>query len=323
MREIRPVRAKRPTILLFTAFVVLALAACGSGASLAPAERPVSGDGGAEAPSAAPSAGSDSGAPTPGGPTGLVDDAKIVRTGSMVLDVTDVGQAVTAGRDIVRGLGGYIGASNTSYKNDEPVASVTYRIPVEKWEEALAALRKLNGLTQKIVVEQTEAVEVTGQVIDLEARIKNLQASEAALQAISAKAGKISDVLEVQAQLTDVRGQIEVLTADLKDLNGRASYATLTVQFQMPVVAVEAAKKAWDPKVVVDEALASMVGILQGLAAAGIWFVIVGLPVLLAIALIVAVAGWILRRTGLWGRRLPPIPPASPPTPPAAPIAAD
>ena len=43
---------------------------------------------------------------------------------------------------------------------------------------------------------------MTSQVVDLQARIANLRASETALQGIAAKATKISDVLEVQAQLT-------------------------------------------------------------------------------------------------------------------------
>ena len=63
--------------------------------------------------------------------------------------------------------------------------------------DALDLLRGLNGLTTKVVTEHTEAVEVTGQVIDLQARIKNLQASEVALQGIAERATKISDVLEV------------------------------------------------------------------------------------------------------------------------------
>ena len=88
---------------------------------------------------------------------------------------------------------------------------------------------------------------MTGQVIDLEARIRNLQASEVALQGIAERATKIADVLEVQAQLTDVRGQIEELTAQLKDLNDRAGYATLTARFIVPIVATTAAAKGWDP----------------------------------------------------------------------------
>ena len=228
------------------------------------------------------------GAPEPtfgsnGGQVAAVDDAKIIRTGTMSLEVSDLAPALTAARDGIVGLGGYIGASTTSNDGDKPSAEITYRIPADKWESALDLLRGLGGLTTKVVAEHTEAVEVTGQVVDLEANIANLRASETALQGIAAKATKISDVLEVQAQLTTTRGQIETLTAQLKDLNDRAAYASMTVDFNVPVVAVEVAGKGWDPGAVVDEAAATMVSVLQGLATAGIWFVIVWLPILLVV----------------------------------------
>ncbi len=328
MRQHTTAGGPRPMIVWLSLMAfVLAVAACSSSGSAAQSAGPAGQDL-AGYPSAAASAASGDGAGAPGSTkgeqpgggdaVGLVDDAKIVRTGSMTLDVADVAQAVANARDAIRGMGGYVGASNTSNQNDQPVASVTYRIPVDRWEDALAALRSLNGQTKKVVTEETAAVEVTGQIVDLQARIRNLQASESALQAIAAKAVKISDVLEVQAQLTDVRGQIEVLTAQLKDVGDRAAYATLTVQFGTPVVAVEAARKDWDPAVVVDEAAATMVGVLQGLAGAGIWFAIVWLPILLVLAIVAGVGVWVVRRSGIRGRPLPPPPtaPSAPPPPP-------
>lgn len=249
---------------------------------------------------------------------GAVDDARIVRTGTIELQVKEVPRAVTAARDAIRGMGGYIGASNTFNDGDQPVAEITYRIPVERWEDALAALRSLNGLTTKVVTEQTNAVEVTGQIVDLEARIRNLRASETALQGIAAKATKVSDVLEVQAQLTDVRGQIEQLTAQLTDLGSRADFATLTSTYRVQLVAVEVAQKGWDPTAVVDEASASMVDILQALASAGIWFAIVWLPILVVLGVLGAVTVWVLRRLGLIGRVTPPMLPPAPPSEPLA-----
>ncbi len=239
-----------------------------------------------------------------GGQIAAVDDAKIIRTGTMSLEVSDVGNALRVARDAIVGLGGYVGASTTSNDGEQPSAEITYRIPADKWEAALDSLRGLNGLTTKVVTEHTEAVEVTSQVIDLEARIANLRASEVALQGIAAKAIRISDVLEVQAQLTETRGQIETLTAQLKDLNDRAGYATLAVQFNVPILAVEVAQQAWDPTTVVDEASASMVSVLQGLATAGIWFAIVWLPILLVVGLVTAIVVAIARRLG-YGRRTP------------------
>jgi hypothetical protein len=296
---------------------LIALAACSGGASSAPLQNVGNaiddnaygaGTGQRAAASAAPSFGG--GEPTSAPASGpdavpVVDDAKIVRTGSIELQVKDVTSALTTARDGIRTMGGYIGASETTTVDDHPIATVTYRIPVARWEDALDLLHHLSGQTTKILDEKTQAVEVTGAVIDLQARIKNLQASEASLQAIAGRAAKISDVLEVQAQLTTVRGQIEELTAQLKDLNDRSSYATLTASFAVPVVAVQVAQENWEPDKVVDQATASLVDILQSLTTAGIWFAIVWLPILVGLGVIVAVALFVLRRLGVIGRGRP------------------
>jgi hypothetical protein len=279
------------------------------------------GNGYAEAPpagaSAAPAAAPGTGGETDANQIGARDDAKIIRTGLIQIEVSDVPTALQTARDAIVAMGGYVGASNTSNSDDQPSAEITYRIPADRWEDALDVLRDLNGLTTKVVSEQTQAVEVTGQIIDLEARIKNLRASETALQTIAANAVKISDVLDVQARLTDVRGQIEQLTAQLVELNDRAAFTTLTAYFSMPVVAVEIARNDWDPATTVDEAAASLISIAQGLASAGIWFLIVWLPVLLILGLVAGMGIWVARRVGLgrWrsGSNLMP-----PPTPPGA-----
>jgi hypothetical protein len=303
---------------LFLIAIAMLIAACGgSTAASGPAAQAAGetvGNGGkglSGGADGAPPANPEPGSGVGGGQIAAVDDAKIIRTGTMSIEVKDVGAASRTARDAIVGLGGYVGASTTSNDGEQPSAQITYRIPAAKWETALDLLRGLNGLTTKVVTEHTEAVEVTSQVIDLQARIANLRASETAFQGIAAKATKISDVLEVQAQLTQTRGEIERLTAQLKDLNDRAGYASLTVQYNVPILAVEVAQKGWDPASVFDEASASMVSVLQGLATAAIWFAIVWLPILLIIGLVLVIALAIARRLG-YGRRttggLPPAP---------------
>jgi len=310
-------RANRTSLILgsLLALSIIGLVGCAGSSGAASVANPVPagvGGGYGGAPSAAPSAAARQPDQAPNGEGSnpdqvgqLVDDAKIVRTGTIDLQVTDVPTALTSARNGIRAMGGYIGASQTQSMGDSPVASVTYRIPVDRWEDALDLLRGLTGDGGKVVSENTNAVEVTGAVVDLEARIKNLRASEAALQGISARATRISDVLEVEGQLTTVRGQIEELSAQLKQLNDQASYATLTASFATPVVAVQAATERWEPAKIVDQATASLVDILQGLTTAGIWFGIVWLPVLLFIGLITGVTILILRRFGVRGGRRP------------------
>jgi uncharacterized protein DUF4349 len=240
------------------------------------------------------------------------DDAKIVRTGSLSLQVDDLATAVRAARDAVRGLNGYVAGSRQTNDGQNSVAEVTYRIPSDRWDEGLDAIRKV---AKKELEEQTNSVEVTGQLVDLEARLANLRASEKAFQAIAAKATKISDILEVQNQLTNVRGQIEQLDAQRSHLTDQASYGTLTVTFGIEVAAVTQAAKGWNAGEEVDRATASLVDLLQAVTSAGIWFAIVWLPILLMLGVIVAIVSVVLRRAGVIRRGEPPA--AAPPTPAA------
>jgi len=227
---------------------------------------------------------------------GQRDDALIVRTGSMAVEVADFDAALAKARTAITGLGGYISGSQMATDGDQPYASITYRIPSDRWDDALAALKALGT---KVLNEQTQAVEVTMAVVDLDARIENLRVTERSLQAIMAQATKIPDVLEVQAQLTSVRDEIERLTAERDHLKDQASYGTLTVGWSMPVVAVAAVQGSWDPAAIVDEALAQLVQLGQGVFTAGIWLAIVGLPLILIGLVLVGIVVLLARRLGL------------------------
>jgi hypothetical protein len=230
----------------------------------------------------------------------------IVRTGQLNLAVKVLDDAVTAAEQAVTAAGGYVAASQRQGDGENAGAMVTYRIPVERWEASLAALRKVGV---KVLSEQTGSEEVTSQVVDLGARLVNLRATESALQAIMAKATKIPDILEVQAQLTGVRGEIEQLTAQKQSLEERAALATLTVGFSLPpTVAVTQVQEGWDPASEVDHAAATLVGLGQGVVNAAIWFGIVLLPLALVLGVLVGAAWLVARRA----RRRP-----ASPTPPA------
>ena len=186
----------------------------------------------------------------------------IVRTGQLNLEVAVLDDALAAAERAVTAAGGYVAASQRQGDDENAGAMVTFRIPVERWEATLAALRKVGA---KVLLEQTGSEEVTSQVVDLGARLVNLRATESALQAIMAKATKIPDILEVQAQLTGVREEIEQLTAQKQSLEERAALATLTVGFSLPpAVAVTQVQEGWDPASEVDRAAATLVGLAQG-----------------------------------------------------------
>lgn len=306
---------RRTLLILATLAVTIGFAtACGGGAgpvelggrAALPAEPAGGGSGtsgvaggsdtgaGGEATGTAPAASDAAALPGSAGSTVAPQDgALIVKTGTFQLQVGDLDAALAKANAAVVALGGYVSASDRRGEGEQQVAVVTYRIPAAHWDEALAALRPL---ATRIVTEQTQAVDVTGQVLDLGARIENLRVTERALQEIMARATRISDVLAVQAQLTDVRGQIEQLSTEKAHLSRQAAYGTLTVTYEVPVVAVTQAASGWDPGRELDDAAAQLVEIAQLAASAAIWFGVVGLPLLLAGLLLVGMLALVGRR---------------------------
>jgi hypothetical protein len=213
----------------------------------------------------------------------------IVRTAGLELEVEDVAATLPVARSAITGLGGYVSGSDEYDQGETRWASVTYRVPVDRFSDAIDALR---GLASRVVRESTQSTEVTATVVDLDARIANLRASEAALVEIMDRAGRIEDVLSVQMRLEDVRGQIEMLEAQRANLADQAALSTLTVSWFTPVAAVAIAQEGWDLGSEVDAALAQTVEALQRVASLAVWFAVVVLPLLgiplLVLALIVA-----------------------------------
>lgn len=307
---------RRGPVLLVLLLVAAFVAACGGSAAGpavggAPEAPGLDGEtGGGQAPGA-----NNDGDGTGRGVVYGVDTPNllIIKTGEMVLQVTGIDAALTAATQQITALGGYASGSNRSGDGESDQASITYRIPAAKWDEAIAGLRKIGT---KTLVERTATDDVTDQVVDLGARIKNLQATETALVSIMARATEIKDVLAVQAELTSVRGQIEQLTAQKTSLEQQAAMSTLTVTFSLKPDPVLTSTEQFDPGSQVDQAVASLVSVLQAVASAGIWFAIVWLPILIALGILAMIVMFVLRRIN----RSSGAAPAAPATP-AAPSA--
>jgi hypothetical protein len=226
-------------------------------------------------------------------PIGSPSPVLIIHTGTMDLEVSDLRATVDQATALIKGLGGQIAESHETNDSGYESATVTYRIPAERWDEAVAGIR---GLGQRVLAEDTNASDVTAQVVDLDAHIANLRASEAALQAIMTQATTIPDVLKVQDELTKVRGDIEAMVAQRDNLADQAALGTLEVRFNVPVAAVATASNDWDLGREIDHAVAVLVRVGQGTLSLAVWSVIVFLPVAVPVVAAILVAVRLRRR---------------------------
>jgi Domain of unknown function (DUF4349) len=284
------------------ALVAALIAACSSGGAqrlMGGNAPPAASAGAADAAALAP-ADKTSGAAT----TAYSADRQIVKTGDVTLEVANVANALAEVRTLAVELGGYVGGSQAGTLSD--AATLTLRIPANRFDDALARLHALKG---KVVAESTQEQDVTSAVVDLDARIKNLQASEASYRALLAKAQKIEDILAVQSHLDDVQGQIEQLSAQLKQLSNQADLATLTVTLQPQAEPIQAASTGWDPGTTLQQAVGALLQVGQAVVTGAIWLGIVGFPLLV----VLGVGSIVVARLIPQARRRGPAPTADPP----------
>lgn len=218
-------------------------------------------------------------------PNALPAAQRIIKTGEIAIEVERVAAALARVRALAVELGGYVGDSQAGTLDQS--ATVTLRIPANRFGDALIELRELDG---EVISEATREQDVTSQIVDLEARIANLEASEASYRILLGRAERIDDILAVQSRLDEVRGQIEQLKAQLENVTGQADLSTLTVTLIPRPQPIEMQSETWDPGAELNRAIASLVAMGQGLANGLIWFVIVWVPILLVLAVLGLVA---------------------------------
>jgi hypothetical protein len=318
----------------------------GAGPTMAPAAASDYYEGGAPIampPAAASAAGnvpngasSASGAPAPDSGVTQPED-KIIKTGSISVQVGDLDASIAQATDQIHALGGWLAGSDRTVTSASELASVTYRLPVNEFENALAVMRKLGT---KVLSEHTDSTAVGGQIVDLQARIDNLKASEKAIQAIMSKANTIGDVLTVQQRLADVQGQIEELSAQLASLTDQSAYSTLTVVFEVPVQPTPSPSPSpspspkasatpipWSAGDQAGQAAGTLGEVGKSAATVLIWLAILILPIALALLLMLILMGGAARLLDPIRRRLLPFALTGPaaagsrlpyPTPPAA-----
>lgn len=158
-------------------------------------------------------------------PAGAGGEQMIV-SGSVVLRTTDVAALVQAVRAHAVEAGGSVVAENVTGNAEEGRAAMRLRlppaaiVPFADWLATQATLESRN----------LEAEDVSRQFLDQQLALKNLQITMGRLQELAGRPNaKLSEVLEVERELTRVRGEIERLEGEHRVLADRIARATLAV----------------------------------------------------------------------------------------------
>ena len=170
----------------------------------------------------------------------------MIRTGSMDLVVKSVPDAVQSVRDTTSALGGFVSDSSLNGSGDQQTAQVTLRVPSNKLDDAIP---RLKSLAVEVRTVSTSSRDVTEEVTDIEASLRNLRSVEVQYTQLLGRATNVNEVLQVQQRLDQTRLQIDRTEARRKVLASQADLSTLSVSMRSVAVAgtgrLAAIEQAW------------------------------------------------------------------------------
>ena len=200
--------------------------------SEAPATAPPGGAPGPDGSVAGDQAGSEeSGSAATPSPSGA--DRKLITTASLEVEVISLDEALTALKQLVDKSGGFFAGKTVTQEEGWRSAQVTIRVPADHF----AALHEGAVGLGTVKHDEQQAEDVTRQWQDLEARLRIRKQEEQSLLNLLSKQARLSDLLDVEKRLWEVREQIEVSEGELRYLRDQVALATLTVNLheQVPV----------------------------------------------------------------------------------------
>jgi hypothetical protein len=146
---------------------------------------------------------------------------------TMTVEVKEFHSAKDRLRQIMDAEGGYTAQANFVETPDQPRrANLVLRVPAARLATILNQIRALGRVRE----EHLNSEEVTEQVVDLEARLRNARATEQRLiDVLNNRTGKVLDILQVEREIARTRQEIERMEAQRQNLLRRVELATVTL----------------------------------------------------------------------------------------------
>jgi len=208
--------------------LLLLLTACGGSSVSQKADYAVREEAVAEAPMAMNAASDTLTTSGSGGSTAMPENRKWIITVDMNAETDDLDAMLGALDERILAMNGYVedqsiyngsAYADRRYRN----ANLTVRIPAETVEQFTEEVSGISNVVRK----QTYKEDVTLRYVDTESRKKALETEETRLLERLAQAETMSDLLEIEGRLTEVRYQLESAASQLRTYDNQINYATI------------------------------------------------------------------------------------------------
>jgi hypothetical protein len=161
-------------------------------------------------------------------PVPVSEDRQLIKNGSLSIAVEDVSHTRKEIENICKGYNGYISSETQNNFPERMQYDQVIRVPAVHFDELV---QKVELMSTKFDSKNIQTTDVTEEFIDNEARIKTKKEFEYRYREILRQASAISDILSIEAQLNNVRSDIESMEGRQNYLRNQVAYSTLNLSF--------------------------------------------------------------------------------------------
>ncbi len=221
----------------------------------------------------------------------------IIRNAELSLEVDAPSEAMRRVTQIAEAQKGFVVTSESrevrsSQTQSSQIVTMVFRVPSATFADTLEKVRQVG---QRVLQEKVTGQDVTEEFLDLEARIRTKKALEAQFLEIMKTARTVSDALEVQRQLAEVRTQIEQLEGRRRYLENQSAMSTFTVTLNepSPIVTTSPTGFLQEVKQTIADSIDLAANIVLGIIRLVILLIPISILIFLPLGLLVR---WLIRR---------------------------
>lgn len=226
------------------------------------------------------------------GPPAAGVERKIIRNAELTIESQNPEEAFRKVASLAEARGGFVVTSEATQPEGEAepgrtTVSVVVRVPAAQFDSTVEEIRKAGD---RVLQDKRTGQDVTEEYIDLQARLQAKKALEAQFLEIMKRAQSVTEALDVQRQLAEVRSEIERVEGRRRFLESQSSLSTIKVTI-MPSVRILGTGGG------IKEALRDGFGAARAIVLALVRVMVALLPILIIFGL----PAWFITR--YWVRR--------------------
>ncbi|MBF4517038.1 DUF4349 domain-containing protein [Flavobacterium sp. ANB] len=171
---------------------------------------------------------------------------KIIKQASLRFETNDLESTFDQIETAIKANKGKVQNDSEGKDDGSVYRNITVRVPSQNFDAFISSVSKGVSYFER---KDISSEDVTEEYIDLNSRLNTKRKLEARYIEILKKANKISEILEIEKQISAIREEIEAKEGRLKYLESRVSESTISIEFYKTIAQKEGVKISFGSKI--------------------------------------------------------------------------